>query len=197
MGTIQHLYNWMGAQVYSRHADSILGVLFYLEAIFFLPTDPMLIIFCIEQPKKAFKYATIATISSVLGGVTGYYLGLGLWHLAGESIIHNAYVNYLVSAEMFAYLAQQYEVYESWAILIAAFTPIPYKAATLTAGFFKLPLIPFIIFSIVGRGARFFMYAVVVQIWGAQIKSFIDRYFNLIAMGITCLILGIIWFLRR
>ena len=155
MGSIQRLYNWMGSQVESRYADLMLGLLFYLEAIFFLPTDPMLIIFCIERPKKAFRYATIATVCSVLGGITGYYLGLLLWNTLGQDIVNNTYINYLISPEMFSYLGQQYEEYESWAILIASFSPIPYKAATITAGFFKLPFLPFIIFSIIGRVTRF------------------------------------------
>jgi len=197
VGSLQRLYNWMGSQVESRYADCILAILFYLEAIFFLPTDPMLIIFCIEKPKKAFRYATIATVSSVLGGITGYFLGLMLWNTWGQDIIHNGYVNYIISADMFTYLGKQYELYESWAILIAGFSPIPYKAATLSAGFFKLPLLPFIVFSFIGRGTRFYLYAIVVRIWGRQIKSFIDRYFNSIAMVATCLILGIIWFLKK
>ena len=194
---IRKLYDWMGTRVHSKHADLILGVLFYLEAIFFLPTDPMLIIYCIERRDKAYRYATIATLSSVLGGFTGYYIGYWLWIHAGQQIIHNPFVAYVMSPETFTRLCVLYKKYEAVAILAAAFTPIPYKAATLTAGFCNLALMPFLIASLIGRGARFFLYAVTISIWGKQIKEYIDRYFNLLVVFAMILISGAIWLMKR
>lgn len=189
---IRKLYDWMGAQVHKKHAEPILGFLFYLEAIFFLPTDPMLILYCIERQERAVRYATIATIASVLGGVTSYALGFTLWYYWGESIIHSKAVNYILSPKNFESLRQIYQQHEWLAILTAGFSPIPYKAATLSAGFCQLSLFPFITCSIIARGARFFLCAGVIKIFGIQIKNIIDRYFNLIALmtiGIVALIL--------
>lgn len=194
---MRRLYDWMGSSVYSPYAEPILAFMFYLEAIFFVPTDPMLLVYCIERQDKAFRYATIATVSSVLGGLTGYAIGYVLWQTAGNAIIHSPMVNYVLSPENFTYLCGLYKQYEAWAILAAAFTPIPYKAATLTAGFCSLSLTPFIISSFIGRGARFYLYAVAIYIWGPQIKEYIDRYFNLLVLLAMTLIIGLLWFLKH
>src|SRR3990167_3421207 len=197
MKSIKRLYDWMGTRVYSPYADHLLSFLFYLEAIFFLPTDPMLILYCIERPKRGYYYATIATAASVLGGLTGYFIGYTLWETLGEQIIHNRIINLVLTPSMFEHLRMQFQQFESWAIFIAGFTPVPYKAATLSAGFCKLPLIPFIVCSIIGRGLRFYLYALTIGIWGRQMKYFIDRYFNLLVILAGTLIAAGIWFIKR
>jgi membrane protein YqaA with SNARE-associated domain len=185
---LKRLYAWMGNMVYSPYAERTLGILFFLESIFFLPTDPMLIVYCFTRPTKAFRYATIATIGSVLGGLAGYSIGLLLWNSFGNQIIHNSIVNYVLSPELFYYLCAQYKKHECLAILIAAFTPIPYKAATLSAGFCKLSLMPFILCSIIGRGARFYLYAIIISTWGDRMKVHIERYFGPLMLFATALI---------
>lgn len=190
---MRDLYDWMGSYVYKPYADFMLGFLFYLEAIFFLPTDPMLIVYCIKRRERSFYYATIATAASVLGGITGYFIGYFLWDMAGEQIIHNRFVSHILSPENFATISAWYKKYEVWAILAAGFTPIPYKAATLTAGFFKLSLIPFIICSIIARGARFFLYAIIIFIYGEHIQKSIDTYFNTVMTCMLVMIIGTIW----
>lgn len=197
MSGVKRVYDWMGNRVYSPYGDVILGALFYLEAIFFIPTDPMLIIYCIERRDKAYYYATIATVCSVLGGLTGYYIGYTLWLTMGQQIIHHPMVSYIMTPATFNHLCGLYKKYESLAILAAAFTPIPYKAATLTAGFCNLSLMPFIIASIIGRGARFYLYAITISIWGKQIKQYIDRYFNLLVLFAMTVIGIAIWLMQR
>jgi len=197
LGGVRKIYDWMGNQVHSRYADVTLGVLFYLEAIFFIPTDPMLIIYCIERRDRAYYYATIATLCSVIGGLTGYFIGYGLWQTVGQQIIHNPLVSYVMTPATFHHLCGLYKKYEALAILAAAFTPIPYKAATLTAGFCNLSLMPFIIASLIGRGARFYLYAITISIWGKQIKQYIDRYFNLLVLCAMVLIAGAIWLMQK
>ena len=170
---IRALYDWMGTFVNSPFGDIILGAFFFIEAICFFPADPLLILFCVERPKKSFYYATIATVASVLGGVAAYYIGMAVWTVLGERLIA-----LFASPETFDYLCEQYRLYQNWAVLIAGFTPIPFKAVTLTAGFCRLPLLPFIICSFIARGARFYLVAAVVHQWGKQIKQFIDDNFN-------------------
>jgi len=191
---IKRFYDWMASCVYSPYADVTLGFLFFLEAIFFLPTDPMLIMYCISRQEKVFRYATIATISSVFGGITSYLIGAMLWDIAGEQIIHNKIVNYILSPATFTYLSQQFRQHEWLAILIAGFTPIPYKAATLTAGFCKISLIPFVLCSVIARGSRFYLLAIIIKILGVHIQQSINRYFNIV-IGLTALtIIFSLWF---
>ena len=190
---LRRLYSWMGRQVYSPYAEPILCFLFYLEAIFFLPTDPMLIVYCIERQDKAYRYATIALIGSVLGGLTGYLIGYFLWDYAGVAILKNSFISCILTQERFEYLCAQYRHYEVYAILVAGFTPVPYKAATLTAGICKLPLIPFIFASIIARGSRFFLLAMLIRKFGTQIRKYIDRYFNLLVLLVLIIIAISIW----
>lgn len=187
---IRRLYDWMGTFVNHTWGDAILAGFFFIEAIFFFPADPLLILFCVERPRKSFYYATVATLASVAGGVCAYYLGMAVWATIGQWLI-----TVFTTQETFDYLCQQYAHYQNWAVLIAGFTPIPFKAVTITAGFCQLPLLPFIICSFIARGARFYMVAAVVHQWGKEIKTFIDRHFNtLVLTFIVLVILSILVF---
>ncbi len=191
---LKSLYKWMGSRVHSKHADLILTLLFYFEAlIFIIPTDPMLIIYCIERRDKAYWYALLAAIGSVLGGMTGYAIGYWIWQDYGQNIIHSTWVNMVFKPADFYYLCNLYKQHEYLAIFIAGFTPVPYKAATFTAGFCQLAFLPFVLCSFIARGARFLIYAVIISIWGEQIKKYIDRYFNLLVLLVVVLISVSIW----
>jgi membrane protein YqaA with SNARE-associated domain len=185
LSRIRNLYDWMGEQVNSPYATWLLAMFFFIEAIFFFPADPLLILFCVEKREKAWFYATVATIASVAGGVLGYYLGYGLWHLVGTSLI-----NLFSTQQTFNALCEQYKLYQTWAVLVAGFTPIPYKLVTLTAGFCKLPLLPFILCSFIARGARFYLVGGVIYLWGDTIKGYIDRYFNILVVIFTLLLVA-------
>ncbi|TET36554.1 DedA family protein [Candidatus Dependentiae bacterium] len=186
-------YEWMGASINSPYADYILGLLFYIEAIFFLPTDPILILYCLERRDKAIWYATVALIGSVLGGISSYMLGIYLWNTYGEAIIHNHIINYVLTPQMFYKLSVKYEQYNWLAVAIAGFTPVPYKAATLSAGFCKLSFIPFVISSIISRGARFYLLALMCKVFGEHIKDTVHKYFNLILLFAVLIIVLTVW----
>ncbi len=179
MKVIRRVYDWMGKKVHSSYGLAWLAGLFFIEASFFVvPVDPLLILFCIENNRRSFFYAAIATIASVTGGVFGYMIGAILWDSIGINL-----VNWLISEATFNGLVLKYKLYETWAILIGGFSPIPYKAVTISAGFCKLPLIPFIFYSTIARGARFFLVAGAIRLWGAHIKNCIDRYFNYLVIA--------------
>jgi len=188
---LKKIYNWMGKKTYSRYADQWLAALFFIEAVFFIPVDPLLMLFCIENRKKSLYYASIATVSSVMGGIFGYFIGAFLWGSVGVKL-----VSWFISEAAFGRAVQTYKFYQNWAVLIAGFTPLPYKAITLSAGFCQLPIIPFIVCSLISRGARFFLVAGLLRIWGGQVKYFIDRYFNqLVVLFVALVIIGF-FFLR-
>ena len=185
MNFIRRMYDWMGTKVHSTYAEAWLVALFFIEASFFvIPVDPLLILYCIENNKRSLYYATIATIASVLGGLFGYAIGFLMWDSIGIKL-----VDWIISEATFSQVVAKYKLYQNWVVLVAGFTPVPYKAITISAGFCKLPLMPFIIFSLIGRGARFFLIAGAIRLWGGYIKIFIDRYFNYLAVGFTIIVI--------
>lgn len=192
MKIIRKIYDWMGSKVGSRHADWWLIGLFFIESSFFvIPVDPLLILYCVTHVHRAFYYASLATSASVVGGIFGYFIGAMLWQTVGPF-----FISWIISEATFHNLVMRYKMYEHWAVLFGAFTPIPYKAITISAGFCNLSFIPFIIFSIIGRGARFFLVAGAIRLWGAQIQYCIDRYFNYLVGAFVCLFVGSILVLK-
>ena len=196
MSMIKKLYNWMGEKINSPSAPAFLGLIFYIEAIFFLPTDPILILYCLHNNKKSLYYATIATVASVAGGITSYSIGLTMWNYMGDAIMHTTLVSYILPYETFMRLSALYQQYQHAAILVASFTPIPYKAAALSAGFCNLALIPFIICSMIGRSGRFFLLGSLIYFWGDQIQNYIQRYFNTLALAVLLFVGLVVWLIN-
>lgn len=182
---MQRLYGFISQTSRSSYSSAVLAFLFFIEAIFLFPVDPLLIVFCAENRDRALWYGTIATISSVVGGVTAYYLGMVLWDSVGISLIKN-----FSSMTTFEIACSKYQLYEHWAVLIAGFTPFPYKVVTISAGFCRLPISTFIICSLVSRGARFMLIAGIIKVYGDKIAPQIERYFNYLVILFTILILG-------
>ena len=96
MKVIKKTYDWMGSKVHSKHATTWLAILFFIEAVFFIPVDPLLIVFCVENNKRSLFYAATATIASVAGGVFGYIIGALMWDSIGLRL-----VNWLISEATF------------------------------------------------------------------------------------------------
>jgi len=185
MQFVRNIYDWMGSKVQSRYADWWLFALFFIESsVFIIPVDPLLILYCIENRKKSLYFATLATLASVAGGLFGYFIGAVMWHSVGIKL-----VNWLISESTFYQVVAKYKLYQHWAVLIAGFTPVPYKAVTISAGFCHLALIPFVVYSFIARGARFFLVAGAIKIWGAQIKIFIDKYFNYLVVAFIAIVI--------
>jgi len=192
MNAVKQWYDWMGRQVHTVYATPVLIFMFFIEAtVFLVPVDPLLILYCLEHRQKSMYYAAVATTASVIGGIFGYGIGFLLWQTVGHFI-----TTYLISATTFNQVASWFGQYEATAVLIAGFTPVPYKAVTIGAGFCKLPLAPFIFYSLIARGARFFLLAGIIKLWGDQIKQYIDRYFNLFVFLFVGLVTLSIWLIR-
>lgn len=183
LSPIKKLYDLMAQQTEKKYGIWILAGLFFIEAIFFVPVDPLLILFCTQNNKKSFYYATVSTVASVAGGVAGYFIGMAVWQTIGYKLIY-----IFSSPASFKSLCFEYEKYQTLAVLIAGFTPIPYKLVTITAGFCRLHLPSFIIYSCIARGARFFLIAALTYTWGKQIKDAIDHYFNYLVVLFTLLL---------
>ena len=180
---IKRLYNSLVPYVYHPLSSFVFAALFFIEAIFFVPVDPILIMFCVKRQDRAYFYALLATISSVVGGICAYIIGALLFNSLGMKIVTT-----FSTIEVFNKITDIYRHYETIAVLFAGFTPFPYKIVTLSAGFCKLPLIPFVFYSFIGRGGRFFLIAFLIKRYGEHIEHLIDRYFNYLFLLFTLLI---------
>lgn len=156
---IKQFYALLGSFVHGPYAHHILVLLFLLEALFFIPADPLLLIYCIERRDRAFTYATIATVASVFGGIVSYYLGFYLSYAIGPTIFSAPIISWILPYDRFVCLTEQFACHGWMAVLATGFTPIPYKAITLASGFCHLPFIPFLIAAFIVRGVRFYAVA--------------------------------------
>jgi membrane protein YqaA with SNARE-associated domain len=168
------LYHWTLTLAESRHAPLALGLIAFAESSFFpIPPDVILVPMSLARPKKALVYALICTIGSVVGGLLGYMIGALLYETVGHWLI-NLYGYASRVEEMRAFYAQW-----GWAfILVKGVTPIPYKIVTITSGVMAYSLPLFILFSIITRGARFFILAALLNRFGERLKALLERYFG-------------------
>jgi len=191
MKYIRKLYNWVLHWAETPYAIPALFLLAFAESSFFpVPPDVLLITLSLSIPKKAFKYAFICSVGSVLGGILGYFIGLKLMDLVGVPILN--FYGY-GAIEKYREIQVLYTKYDAWAVGAAAFTPIPYKVFTISAGAFKIDFPVFVIASTAGRAGRFFLVAGIIYLFGPRVKDFIDKYFNLLTLVFfALLILGFI-----
>lgn len=165
----------------------------FSEASFFpLPPDILLIALCLGAVTRSFRFAVICLLGSVFGAIGGYSIGFFLWqNTAGEyTALAHFFYNHVFSFESFQSVEALYNKWDFWIIFTAGFTPLPFKLFTISGGMFHINLVMFILASFVARGLRFFLIAWLIWKFGAPIKSFIDKYFNLLAILFTILLIG-------
>lgn len=179
----------------SKYSTYILFIVAFTESSFFvIPPDVLLIPMAFVRPSKALFYALLTTVGSVLGGVLGYALGYFVFDAIGQHII-----SYLGYQDKFLYFENLYNHYGIVITFIAGFSPIPYKIATLSAGFLKANLVSFIVVSIISRGLRFFLLAILIKYYHNKGKDIITKYFSTIVLiiSVTILIICVIYFFVR
>lgn len=195
MKIFRQLYDWVLHWADSPYGALALFVISFAEASFFpIPPDPLLIALVLGSQAKAFRFAAICTVASVLGALGGYWIGHFAWYGAsGEfSSFANLFFDHIpgFTHELFASTKALYEKWDFWVVFTAGFTPIPFKVFTIAAGAFNISIPMLIIASIVSRGARFFLIAWLIWKYGDPIKKFIDKRFNLLALAFTVLLIG-------
>ena len=183
---LRRLYDWVLHWAETPYGTWALFLLAFCESSFFpVPPDILLIALAVAIPIKALKYALICSAGSVLGGCFGYLIGWQFMTSVGKGII-----NFYGFSQKFDYVKSLFMNYDAWAIGIAGFTPIPYKVFTIAAGAFNINFSVFVIASMVSRSARFFLVGGLIYIFGSAIQAFIDKYFNLLAVAFTVLLLA-------
>ncbi|MGU3495624.1 YqaA family protein [Xanthobacteraceae bacterium A53D] len=186
---IRKLYDRVIAYSARPSAPYALGIVAFAESSFFpVPPDVLQVPMTLARPEKAWQYAFIATVCSVLGGLVGYAIGSLLYDSVGLWLI-NLY-GYGQKVEAFK---AAYAHYGHWVILLKGLTPIPYKLVTITSGFADYSLFWFVVLSVITRGARFFLLAALLRYFGPAAREFIEKRLGLVTLGLLAVIvLGVV-----
>lgn len=183
---LRAVYDWTMAKATTPRAEWWLAAFAFVEASFFpIPPHPLLGLMCLAEPKKAVRFALIATATSVLGGLLGYAIGRFLYDTIGAQLLA-----LLGLTHSFPTAACYLREYGAEIIMIKGATPIPFKLLTITAGFIAMPLPTFIAASAVSRAISFMIVGVLFRLFGAPIKAFIDKYLGLAVAGFAVLVVG-------
>lgn len=183
---LRRLYDWTMAKASHPHAEWWLALFAFVEASFFpIPPHPVLGVMCLAEPRKAVRFAVIATLASVAGGLLGYGIGHFVYESVGTQLLH-----LLGLAESFPKAACYLREYGAEIIMIKGATPIPFKLLTITAGFIGMPLLTFIGASLVSRAISFMIVGVLFRVFGRPIKAFIDKYLGLATAAFAVLIVA-------
>ena len=187
MNLLRKLYDWTLEKSKDPKAPWFLAIISFSESSFFpIPPDIILIPMVIAKRAKAWFFAFICTLSSVLGGVAGYFIGYFFYLTIGEFII-----------ELYSYQSE-YSDFQSkyegeiwlWFIFFAGLTPFPFKIITIASGALKINMISFVAIALVSRGLRFYLVATLLKFFGNYIKEYIDKYFNLFTFVFFILLIG-------
>jgi len=190
---LRSLYDWTMDKAAHPYAQGWLAFFCFIEASFFpVPPHPLLGLMCLAEPKKALRFGIIATLASVAGGLFGYLIGAALYDSVGQWLLAA-----IGLSEKFPVAACYLKQYDWEAIIIAGATPVPFKLLTITAGFVDMNLVTFVGASLIGRGMIFFTVGVLFRIFGAPIKSFIDRYLGLVTIAFVALVIGGIFIITQ
>lgn len=185
-GLLQRIYLRCMAWIQTPAGVWVLFFIAVAESSFFpIPPDVFLIALCIGAPKKSFKYAALCSLGSVLGGALGYALGWGFMDTLGTPILEMYHLQ-----EKYVVVQDAFRRYDAWAVGMAAFTPIPYKLFTITAGAFKTNFMTFMVVSLLARSARFCLVAGLIYFFGAKVQYFINKYFNILTVVFMVLLIG-------
>ncbi len=195
MRIFRRVYDWVLHWAETPYGAPALFLLAFVESSFFpLPPDVLLMALCLAAPRRSFRYGTLASSGSLLGGIGGYALGFGLW-----SAISDLFFQYVpgFTPEGFGRVQDLFARYDFWVVFTAGFTPIPYKIFTIGAGVFKINFMMFVLASALSRSLRFFILAGLIYTYGNQIRTFIERYFNALTIAFMILLIAGFWVVSR
>ena len=192
MNFLKKTYNWTLEKAQHKNAKWYLSLISFAESSFFpIPPDILLIPMALASKAKALFYAFMCTLFSVLGGILGYAIGYFFYNSVGIYIVD------------FYHLENSFNIFENYykefgilIVLGAGITPFPYKFITIASGVFGLNIFLFIIVSIIGRGLRFYLIAILLYFFGEKIKLIIDKYFNILTIVFFILLVGSVFIIR-
>lgn len=181
--------DWTVSRARSTHAKAWLFGLSVAESSFFpVPPDVLLIAMLMAGVGRWKYYALMTTVGSLIGGMLGYAIGAIFFGAVGESLIA-----FYGLEESLLHVTKLFEANAFWAIFISGFTPIPYKVFTITAGFFGVDFLVFMVASLLGRGMRFFLVAYLTKLFGKQAGALLYKYFNIVSIALVVVIIALIF----
>lgn len=177
---------WTLKWAHSPHMAAGLFFIAFIEASFFpVPPDILMVAILLLNAERWWFYAGITSIGSVLGALLGYFIGWAFYETAGRYIIEVYNLRPVMDA-----IGLKYGQHVFLTVFTAAFTPIPFKVITIAAGLFKVPILPMVFASIVGRGLRYFMVAYFIKLFGKKINHLIIKYFNIFSVLFVALLIA-------
>ena len=183
---LRRLYDWTMGLAGGRHAGKALAGVAFVESSFFpIPPDVLLIPMILADRRKAWRYAIIATIASVIGGLLGYVIGAFLFEQVALPIL-----DFYHAIDKFDEFTAWYNEWGAWIVFTAGVTPFPYKVITIASGVTQLNLAVFIIASVAARALRFFLVAGLLYYFGPPIRDFIERRLGLVFTVFVVLLIG-------
>jgi membrane protein YqaA with SNARE-associated domain len=186
------IYDWTLKWAEHKFAPSILALLTFAESVFFpIPPDVLLAPMVLAKPEKAWRYASLTTVSSILGGTVGYLLGYWMFEPWIQPLITD-----FGYQERFDIAINWFGDWGVWVVFIAGFSPIPYKLFTLSAGFLQMAFLPFLLASAIGRGLRFFLVAGLIKWGGSNMEKNLRKWVDVLGWGLVILII-IAYFILR
>ena len=195
MNFFRRLYDWVLHWSETKYGLPALFILSLSESSFFpIPPDVLLIALALGMQSKALYFAFICSIASILGGMLGYAIGYFAWgnNIGEYSSVALFFFNHIpgFSTELFTAIQQKFDLYNFFIVFTAGFTPIPFKIITISAGAFNINFPMFVIASTISRSARFFLVAFLIKKYGKPITAFIDKYFNILSIVFTIVLIG-------
>jgi membrane protein YqaA with SNARE-associated domain len=183
---LRSTYDWVMGLAARRDAIWVLAAIAFIESsVFPIPPDVLLIPMVLAARDRAWRYAAVCTIASVLGGMLGYAIGFYLFEAAGQPLL-----------ELYGYAAKfdefrgRYNEWGAWIVFIAGLTPFPYKVITIASGVTELDLAVFTVSSVLARGLRFFIVAALLWWLGPPVREFIEKRLGLMTIVFCVLLLG-------
>lgn len=183
---LRSTYDWVMGLAARKDAIWVLAAIAFIESsVFPIPPDVLLIPMVLAARDRAWRYAAVCTIASVLGGMLGYAIGMFLFESAGQPLLE--FYGY---ADKFDDFRGRYNEWGAWIVLIAGLTPFPYKVITIASGVAELDLAVFTIASVLARGLRFFIVAALLWWLGPPVREFIEKRLGLMTIVFCVLLLG-------
>ena len=195
MNNLRRLYDWILHWAETKYGVPALFLLALAESSFFpIPPDVLLIPLALGARSKAIRFALVCSVASIVGGIAGYGIGYFSWWSGAEaySAVALFFFNHIpgFTEQVFLNIQEKYEIYNFLIVFTAGFTPIPFKIITISAGAFSVNFPMFLLASTVSRSARFFLVALLIRQFGEPMTAFIDKYFNVLSIIFTLLLIG-------
>lgn len=190
---LRNIYDWTIRLADHPRSLWALAIVSFVESSFFpIPPDILMIPMILARPSRAWLIATVALISSVLGGLFGYAIGAFAYEQIGQPILES-----LGKTDAMGEFSTRFNDLGFWAVLTAGVTPFPYKVITIMSGWTGMPLATFIATSILARGLRFFLVAALLWKYGAPVRDFIERRLGLVTIIFVVLLFGGFYLVRH